>query len=113
MRKFYAVGSVVVLLLGVGVLFYLRSDHRNDRLHYERAETEVVISAAPDARLTLFKAANNLQDAVGMPPLTGDRIWLPRGNYLLKTEQGSRAFFYPIPIVACRAGPEKDGTFGI
>ncbi|MGZ8848549.1 MAG: hypothetical protein ACXW3C_18980, partial [Pyrinomonadaceae bacterium] len=61
MRKFYAVGSGVVLLLGVGVFFYLRSD-RNDALHYERAETEVVISAVPDAKLTLFKAGNSLQD---------------------------------------------------
>jgi formylglycine-generating enzyme required for sulfatase activity len=113
MKKFYAVGSGVILLLGAGVFFYLRSDHRNDRLHYERAETEVVISAAPDVRLTLFKAANNLQDAVVMPPLTGDRLWLPRGNYFLKTEQGRRAFFYPIPIVSYRGGPEKDGAFGI
>ena len=112
MKKFYAVGTVIILLLGVGV-FYLRSHQRDEGLHYERAETELVISPAPDATLTLLKAANDLQDAVMMPPLTDDRIWLPRGNYFLKVEQSANTFFYPIPIVAYRGGPDKDGAFGI
>lgn len=113
MKKFYAVGSVFILLLGVGVFFYLRSDHRNEALHYERAATELVISPAPDARLTLFKAASNLPDAVMMPLVTGDRIWLPRANYFLKVERAGRTFFYPVPVTAYRGGPDKDGTFGI
>jgi iron(II)-dependent oxidoreductase len=113
MKKLLAVGSVGILLLGAGSVFYFRPDQRSDRLHFEREETEVLISSIPGATLTLHKANNNLQDAGTMPPLSGDRIWLPRGNYLLKVEHAGRVFFYPVPIVGYRSGPDKDGSFGI
>ena len=114
MKKLYAVGgSAIVIIIAIVTLFYLRSDERGERLHYEKEETELIISNLSDAHLTFFKAANNLQDAVAMPFINGERTWLPRGNYFLQVEQSARTFFYPIPIIGYHAGPDKGGTFTV
>jgi len=115
MKKLYAAGgAAIVIIIVIASLFYLRSDERRERAHYEREETELIISNIADAaHLTLFKAENNLQDALAMPPMNGERIWLPRGNYFLKVEQSARTFFYPIPIIGYHAGLDKGGTFTV
>ncbi len=114
MKKLYAVGgAAIVMIIAIITLFYLRSDERGERLHYEHEETELIISNIPDAHLTLFKAGTNLQDALTMPVMNGERTWLPRGNYFLKVDQSGRTFFYPIPIIGYRAGPDKGGTFTV
>lgn len=114
MKKLFVIGgAVVVLATGALTLRYLRSNTRAEALHYEREETELIISNDTGANPTLFKAGNSFQDAIPISSKAEDRIWLPRGNYFLKVEQAGRSFFYPIPIVAYRSGPDKDGTFGI
>jgi formylglycine-generating enzyme required for sulfatase activity len=114
MKKLCAVGGAAIfIIIGTVTLFYLRSDQRAERLHYEHEETELIISNIPDARLTLFKAESNLQDALAITVINGERTWLPRGNYFLKVEQSARTFLYPIPIVGYLAGPEKGGTFTV
>jgi formylglycine-generating enzyme required for sulfatase activity len=114
MKKLYAFGgAAIVTIIAVGCLLYLRSDERHDRLHYENQETELIISNTPGAHLTLFKAGNNLQDAVALPPISGERTWLPRGNYFLQADHSGRTFFYPIPIIGYRSGPDKDGIFTV
>jgi formylglycine-generating enzyme required for sulfatase activity len=114
MKKLYAVGgaAIVIIVLTVSV-FYFRSDERHERLHYERDETEVIISNIPGAHLTLFKAGKNLQNAVAMPPIVGERIWLAKGNYFLEVDQSGRTLFYPLPIVSYRGGPDQEGTFTV
>ncbi|HLN99971.1 MAG TPA: formylglycine-generating enzyme family protein [Pyrinomonadaceae bacterium] len=114
MKKLYAVGGAVfVVIIATVSLLYFRSDERRVRLHYEREETEVIISNIPGAQLTLFKAGNNLQDSVAMLPTGGEQIWLPRGNYFLEADQSGRKLFYPLPLVGYRAGPDKEGTFTV
>jgi formylglycine-generating enzyme required for sulfatase activity len=113
MKKLFAVGGVAIAIMAaVLALLYLRFTNRNERQHYEREETELIISNIPRAHLTLFKAGRDLQDAVATP-FIGDRTWLSRGNYFLKVEQGTQTFFYPLPILGYRGGPDKSGTFTI
>jgi formylglycine-generating enzyme required for sulfatase activity len=114
MKKLYAVGgAAIVIIIAIASLFYFRSDQRQERLHYEHEETEVIISNIPGAHLTLFKAGNNLQDAVAMLSTPGERIWLPRGNYFLQVDQSGKTLFYPLPITSYRSGPDKEGTFTV
>ncbi|HEY6119886.1 MAG TPA: SUMF1/EgtB/PvdO family nonheme iron enzyme [Pyrinomonadaceae bacterium] len=113
MKKLFIIGGAAIVIVATTLsLTYFRSNERAERLHYEREETEVVVSNLVGANHTLFKAGNKLQDATPIST-AGARFWLPRGNYFLKAEQGARSFFYPIPIIAYHSGPEKDGTFGI
>lgn len=113
MRKLFIIAGVIVFLLAATLLWrYFRSDERAERLHYEREETEVVVSNVAGASYTLFKAGNKIEDANSVSHI-GERFWLPRGNYFLKVEQAGRIFFYPIPIVAYHSGPDKEGTLGI
>jgi formylglycine-generating enzyme required for sulfatase activity len=113
MKKLFVIGGAVIVLAGALAVMYFRSNERTEGLHYEREETEVIISKYAGANLSLFKAGNNLQDAIPISSKAEDRIWLPRGNYFLRVEQAGRSFFYPIPIVSYRGGPDKDGEFGI
>ena len=114
MKKLFVIGGAVVVLAARDARVEIFSvEQRAEALHYEREETELIISNVAGANATLFKAGNNLQDAIPISSKAEDRIWLPRGNYFLKVEQAGRSFFYPIPIVAYRSGPDKDGTFGI
>lgn len=112
-KLFFIGGALLVLAAGALAVTYFRSNERAEGLHYEREETELVIANDAGANLTLFKAGNRLQDAIPVSPKAEDRIWLPRGNYFLRAEQAGHSFFYPIPILAYRSGPDKDGTFGI
>ena len=114
MKKLFAVGGVAIIILAAALaLLYFRSNDRYERLHYEREETELIISNSPRAHLTLFKAGKDLQDALAMPSIVGERIWLPKGNYFLKVDHNASSFFYPLPIVNYRGGPDKDGTFNV
>ena len=114
MKKLLRVGGIAIVIVIATVWWVLfRSDERYERLHYEREETELVISNISRSHLTLFKAARNLEDAVAMAPVVGERIWLPQGNYFLKVDQSARALLYPIPIVSYRGGPDKGGMFTV
>lgn len=113
MKKLFALtGAAIVIIAAVGSMFYFRSDERRERLHYESEETEVVISNIPGAHVTLFKAGKNIQDAVALQPIVGDRIWLPKGNYFLAVDQ-PKPLFFPVALVSYRGGPDKEGTFTI
>lgn len=113
-KKLYAVsGAAIVIVIATVSWFYFRSNDRIERLHYEREETELVISNISRSHLTLFKATKNLEDAVAMAPIVGEQIWLPRGNYFLKVDQSAKALLYPIPIVSYRGGPDKEGMFTV
>ena len=113
MKKLLVIGGAAFVIAAATFLVrYFRSTERAARLHYESEETEVVVSNIAGANHTLFKAGKTLQDAQPVSYI-GDKFWMPRGNYFLKVEQAGRFFFYPIPIIAYRAGPDKDNTFGI
>src|SRR5688572_31048927 len=95
MKKLFLVGAAAIVIIAVvAALFYFRSSGRSESLHYEREETELIISNIPRAQLTLFQAGKDLQDAVAMSPIDGERTWLSKGNYFLKVDQGERSLFY-------------------
>jgi len=114
MKKLYAAGAAMLIIIAVTIsLLVYRSNARREQLHYEREETELIVTKLFGATSTLFKAGKSLQDAVAMPPFSGERLWLPQGDYFLKVEQSGRTLFYPIPIVSYRGGPDREGTFTI
>lgn len=111
MKRLYAGGAVALAIITAGSLFIFRSSGPLEQRRYERGETELVVSNTTGATVELFKAGQSLHDAVAMPPLEGERTWLPQGNYFLKITESGKSFFYPVPIVSYRGGPDKDGTF--
>ena len=114
MKKLYVAGvAAIIIVIAVVSLHYFRSGERNERLHYEREETELIIANLPLADFTIYKAGTSLQDAVALSPIDRDSIWLAPGNYFLKADLGARTFFYPLPMVSYRAGPDKEGTFTV
>jgi len=111
MKKLLA-GAAVVVIIGVVIaLFVYRSNAREEQRHYDREETQFLLTNLPNASVSLFKSGSNIEAAVLIPEFKPEGMWLPRGNYFLKVEQAGRTSFYPVPIFSYRSGPEKDGEF--
>lgn len=85
---------------------------RAEELHYQRGETELTVTNLAHARLHLFRAGVNLEDAKEMGGFSG-RQWLSTGNYFLRADTPDGSVWYPAPITGYRAGPEKDGSLAI
>lgn len=111
MKKFYAGGAGIVILVAIVSAIVYRSGARQEQLHYDREETEFILANLSGAKVALFKAGVDLESATPMP--APERVWLPRGNYFLRVEQSGKTSFYPIPIISYRAGPDKDGSFTV
>lgn len=114
MKKLYAAfGASIVFLVAIASFFYFRFDGRDERQRYEREETELIVSNSHDAHVTLYKAGQSLQDAVALPQIVGDEVWLAKGNYFLRVDLAGQILLYPVSIISYRGGPDKDGTFNV
>ena len=105
---------IVALALIVGVLaarYYQRE--RNEQVHFERGETELVLSNLSGARVSLFEAGKDLASAKPRSDLNAERLWLPRGRYFLQVEQAGHVLFYPAPLTGYRRGPDDGGAFNV
>jgi formylglycine-generating enzyme required for sulfatase activity len=113
MKKFFAVGAGVVLIAALIALLIHRSNILDEQGHYDRDETELLVTDLSRADLSLFKAGSTIDAAISLPQFKAEGIWLSRGNYFLKVEQTNKTSFYPIPIFGYRSGPDKEGAFTV
>jgi len=113
-KKLYVVGGIALIaLVIVGLVLARRlvERERNEQLHYEREETELIVSNLIDARVHLYKAGENLADTTHLKEFAGERIWLAHGNYFLRAEHSEKNFSVPVPILGYRSGPDDGGAF--
>lgn len=112
MRRYLIVATIILFLAIVSVGYWLFSqDDRNEQLRYERRETELVISNLANSTLTLYKAGKSLSDTSRILEFAGINIWLKPGNYFLRSDDGARTTFTPVPLTGYRCGPDMDGSF--
>jgi formylglycine-generating enzyme required for sulfatase activity len=108
------IGGAVALIIGIAVtLLAYRSSALQEQLHFEREETELIVSNTSGAGASLFRAGNSLHAAAAVARATGGPVWLPRGNYFLRVDGSGATLFYPVPITGYRSGPDEDGAFTI
>ena len=113
MKKFFAGGAGVLIIAALIALFVHRSNVREEQGHYDREETQFLVTDLSRANLRLFKAGSNIDAAISLPQFKPEGTWLPRGNYFLKVEQANKTTFYPVPIFGYRSGPDKEGAFTV
>ncbi|HUJ22760.1 MAG TPA: SUMF1/EgtB/PvdO family nonheme iron enzyme [Bryobacteraceae bacterium] len=113
-RQRVAAMIALAALAGFGGLAAWRSAERerNEELQYQRGETELIVTNLAHARLRLFRAGANLEDAKEIGEFGGGR-WLSAGNYFLRADTPAGSAWYPAPITGYRAGPDKDGSLAI
>lgn len=115
MKKKFYIGGAITLIAAItigGVVaksFSVRE--RREQLHYDREETELIVSNLIDAQVQLYKAGKSLADTARVAEFNGEPLWLPRGNYFLQARKEQRTFFFPIPILGYRSGPDEGGAF--
>lgn len=113
-KKIHLLTLTVLGALSLAGLLLVRSSAEREaaeQLHYEREETELIVSPLPHSSLQLFKAGKNLGDTARVASFNGERMWLGRGNYFLQVEHERQKYFLPIPLTSYRSGPEEDGAF--
>ncbi len=112
MKKVHAVAIIAgtLAIAGFAAARYFRNE-RNERLHFEREETELIIINLANAPIRLFKAGKSLPQAIEIAEFNGQRAWLPRADYFLKVDLPNQTIFYPISISGYRRGPDADGSF--
>jgi formylglycine-generating enzyme required for sulfatase activity len=101
--------AAAVLLMAA---FVARSYVRNERIekeHFDRQETEIIIGNIPNARLYLYTAGNNLQDAKWKWAEVPHNFWLPTGNYFIEASHSAQSWYYPITVEGYRSGPDQGG----
>lgn len=82
-----------------------------DKAHFERGESELIVTNPANATVRLFRAGQSLSEATELAGFDGQRIWLPAGNYFLQASVHGGIVFYPVTITGYRAGPDTDGAF--
>jgi formylglycine-generating enzyme required for sulfatase activity len=112
-RSYLAITIGLVMIAATGGFIALRwlRERRAEQLHFERQETELVVTNLAGAPASLFKAGNDLQGATQLSAFDGQRMWLPPGNYFLKVDLPSGSAFYPVPIAGYRSGLDNKGSF--
>lgn len=112
MKKLLSISLACIGLLAVWFTWnHHRQDEAADQLHYERNETELVVSNLSNAAVQLFGAGNALESATLVSGFDGSSIWLHPGNYFLNITHNGRSFFLPAPMIGYRAGPDEEGSF--
>jgi len=72
----FAIASVILAVCGgVAASRYYKRE-RAERLHFERGETELIVTNLARVPLRLYKAGKALRDAQPVASSDGDRIWL-------------------------------------
>lgn len=116
MKKLLVGSALVLIVLGVGsyvVVSILARQEAEDRLHFDRGETELRITNLSNARVALFKAGRSLAEAERVLHFDLNHCWLPSGNYFLSVREDGRTFFLPVPLTGYRCGPDADGSFAV
>lgn len=116
MRKIYwvialAAGALLFIAAAIVKIFTAREEKEQE--HYQRQESKLLVSPLADARVTLYKAGKNLSDTTRIVSFSEEPLWLPPGNYFLRSETNGTTLFWPAPLVGYRAGPDEDGSFAV
>jgi formylglycine-generating enzyme required for sulfatase activity len=112
-RRTAFVALVLVAAVGAIAAWRFVAADRAEELHYQRGESELVVTNVARATLRLFRAGSSLEEAREIGGLREGRQWLPAANYFLKADTAGGPSYYPAPITGYRAGPEKDGSLAI
>lgn len=104
---------VGIIAAGAILVFKYLDAEQAEQIHYERDETDLIVVNTTNAKLTLFRAKQNLSDVQIVPEFNGVHIWLAKGNYFLQAEQNGITAFYPVPIQGYRSGTERDDSFAV
>jgi formylglycine-generating enzyme required for sulfatase activity len=114
MKKLYLATIVVLAVFaaaGGALIKWLAGRERLEQAHYDRKETELIVSDLMEAQIQLYRAGKNLSDTARITQFNGERLWLPRGNYFLRVTHDQQIFFISVPIFGYRSGPDEDGAF--
>jgi formylglycine-generating enzyme required for sulfatase activity len=95
--------------MSLGYWIFTQED-RSEGQHYERGETEFIVSNLVNSTISLFKAGKYPADAKQLPDFDGKSGWLPQGNYFLRYDNAGYALYFPVPLTGYRCGPDEDGT---
>src|SRR5689334_20673874 len=102
----------VLAVAGYGLYAYWSAGVEDDK-HFASDETQLIVANTTEARLSLYKAGQDLDSAVPIDSFDGKSVWLGKGDYFLRADFAGDTSFYPINIEGYLGGPEKDGSLAV
>lgn len=105
-----AAGVVLSTALAAAIVWLLLRTDGDEQRRFERGEMRVFVRNTAAAAVLLYRAGNTLAAAAPARPEDGG-MSLPQGNYFIQASHPKGTFFYPVPVLGYRAGPEPDGSF--
>jgi hypothetical protein len=106
-RRTAFVAIVLVAAVGAVASWRFVAADRAEELHYQRGESELVVTNLARATLHLFRAGSSLEEAAEIGGLHEGRQWLPAANYFLKADTVGGPVYNSAPITGYRSGPDK------
>lgn len=102
--------AIAAVALALGVVLLANHD-RIEQERFERGESELIVSNLAQSNAVVFKAGRTLDDTVRIAAVGRNHLWLPPGNYIVRSEGTSWTLFYPVPLTGYRCGPDEDGSY--
>jgi len=103
--------SAFVLTAAAFLIWRVISLENAEAGHAKRHETELRIASDPDASFQAFLAGLGLGRESALPSFEGTSVWLPPGNYFVKSTGIRRMLWYPVSLLGYRSGPDDDGSY--
>ncbi len=110
-KIYLTIGLGIAVCIGLVTAFFFTSDDYIENGHFNRGETEVIVTLPADAKFLLYRAGNSLHEAEIMNGIAGNEFWLPAGNYFAKIQLQNSVRYFPIPLTGYRCGPDDEGAF--
>ncbi|MEK7728512.1 MAG: hypothetical protein AAB354_08870, partial [candidate division KSB1 bacterium] len=103
-KNYWAIALVAMALLFAAafIAHNLSAHEAREQEHYQRRESELLVSPLADASVTLYKAGKNLSDTTRLVAFSAEPLWLPPGNYFLRSEIRGAMLFWPAPLIGYR-----------
>lgn len=110
-----AIVGLLLFIVAIGgvVTYRFLSGESKEMQHYERGETEVVVSIPPQYSFEIFKSGKDIHTTQKITDGKESSYWLPAGNYFATAHINGKKLFYPIPLTGYRCGPDADGSYAV
>lgn len=111
MKIYLTIGFGIAVCIVLVTAYFLTSAEYIETGHFDRGETEVIVTLPADAKFLLYRAGSSLHEAKVINGITGNAFWLPAGNYFVKIQLQNSVRYFPVPLTGYRCGPDEDGAF--
>jgi formylglycine-generating enzyme required for sulfatase activity len=110
-KAFLSTALVALLAGALGWRWW--SDELLEQQRADDDSSEIIIGAPAGAQCRLYAIGRTVESAQSLREEPCRGIWLPAGTYFMVVSAQDNDYYYPVPVLGYRLGPDRDGSFVI